>query len=319
VSSHDRTVEPPAVRRGKPEARDRLRNGFYHGAGLVFLLLAKAKSVLRGYRTPRPFPVSQFERSLAYDLAVVRKWRRFLTEYTGDPGRLHDRAVLELGPGADLGTGLLLLAGGAARYQAVDVHALAGSAPGRFYELLLDHVRADAPQNDPAELRRQLSLALRGRGERLRYTCREDFDLTAACAPASIDLVFSQAAFEHFDDVERTIRQLSEVCRAGAVLITEVDLRTHSRWIRQRDPNNIYRYGDRLYRLFSFRGSPNRLRPRDYLAALARYGWERLEAIPLEAIDAAALAQVLSGLQPRFRSDACQMDALSVMICATRS
>ena len=34
---------------------------------------------------------------------------------------------------------------------------------------------------------------------------RDDFDLVAAFGRSTIDMVFSQAAFEHFDDLEATI------------------------------------------------------------------------------------------------------------------
>ena len=55
----------------------------------------------------------------------------------------------------------------------------------------------------------------------------------------SIDFVFSQAAFEHFENIYQTFEQISVITKPGAIMIAVVDLKTHSRWIRDRDPNNI--------------------------------------------------------------------------------
>ena len=57
------------------------------------------------------------------------------------------------------------------------------------------------------------------------------------------------------------------------MIVAEVDLMTHSRWIREKDPLNIYRYPQWLYRLFYFRGQPNRVRPSRYREAFQRLGW----------------------------------------------
>jgi len=60
------------------------------------------------------------------------------------------------------------------------------------------------------------------------------------------------------------------------LLVADIDLMTHSRWIREADPNNIYRYPKWLYDLFYFPGIPNRNRPGDYQAAFERNGWPRV-------------------------------------------
>ena len=70
----------------------------------------------------------------------------------------------------------------------------------------------------------------------------KDFNIVSAFGESTIDMVFSQAAFEHFDDIESTILQLNKVCKSGATFVAEINLKTHSRWIRDKDPDNIYRY-----------------------------------------------------------------------------
>ena len=230
---------------------------------------------------------------------------------------LRGKNVLELGPGSDLGIGLLLLAKGAARYNACDVNNLARSAPDAFYQALFRTLKAIDADADIQRLAGSLHSLVSGAGGELNYVVRDDFDLVAAFGRRTIDVVFSQAAFEHFDDPEATIAGLSEICRPGAVIVAEIDLQTHSRWIRTKDPNNIYRYPDRLYNLFRFRGSPNRVRPYRYRELFEQHGWTNVLTTPLTTLD--GLSNGKSGLSRRFAGDVNQMDQLTLLLCATKS
>ena len=95
-----------------------------------------------------------------------------------------------------------------------------------------------------------------------------------------MDLVFSQAAFEHFDDIDATVAQLTAVCKPGAVIVAEIDLMTHSRWIRDKDPNNIYRYHERVYRCSTSAGSPTAFVPIATERAFERNGWSDVTTTP---------------------------------------
>lgn len=128
------------------------------------------------------------------------------------------------------------------------------------------------------------------------------------------DIVVSNAAFEHFDDVERTVSPLQQVVRPGGVALIGVDLQTHSRWIRERDPNNIYRYPESLYRLFSFPGQPNRLRPQAYRTLFERHGWQDVTLTLHECVPPALAAT----LAPSF-CHAAQADWLSFTLFARKT
>jgi SAM-dependent methyltransferase len=292
-----------------------LREAWYYTAGIGFLALAKAKNAAKGYSTPKPFDLTDADRCIRYDMQVVDGWLKGLASYTGNGMFLAGRSVLELGPGSDLGVGLVLLARGAAQYSACDVHDLATRAPRNFYETLFTRLH-EVYGADSATLRGELDALRTGAPRRLRYTVQPSFDLNAAIAPDSIDLVVSQAAFEHFDDVESVVSQLSSVCRPGAVIVAEIDLKTHSRWIRDKDPNNIYRYPDPLYRAFSFRGSPNRVRPYQYRSAFERCGWTDIRITPLTQV--APSGPGANGMSRRFADTRNQMDYLTIMLCATK-
>jgi len=128
----------------------------------------------------------------------------------------------------------------------------------------------------------------------------------------------SQAVFEHFDIVERTVSQLSNIVHSGTILGAEIDLRTHTRWIRDVDPLNIYRYGDPIYSLFRFHGSPNRIRSFEYKDYFEKQGWTKVNIIPLTRLEREYVAQINDRLSEKFRDPANQMEYLSIMICATK-
>ena len=292
------------------------RDIFYYVVGLCFLLLAKVKNFIGGYSTPKPFDISQVERCVDYDLRVVDRWLCYLERYlrTDTKATLAGKSILELGPGSDLGTGLYLLWQGAAEYTAFDANDLATTAPDDFYDALFSRIQNDSNIARVEQLRQELARATTGEASRLRFVARDDFDLARACEKNRVDLVFSQASFEHFDDVKATIAGLTAVCRPGAVLVAQIDLSTHSRWIRDKDPNNIYRYSPAIYKLFCFRGIPNRIRPFEYVEALARYGWTDISVLPVRQLG----DEDHSLLASSFRDTENQMELLSIILCARK-
>ena len=225
----------------------------YYLAGIGFLGLAKAKHRLRGYRTPKPFG-----RSVDYDIHIATRFCNLLE----DRGiSLEGMRVLELGPGSDLGIGFCLVSQGAESYTGFDRFNLATDTPLGFYEELAERTGANM-----ADL------------SRVHYIVSDSFDTSTL--DGHFDVALSMSAFEHFDDIDAVARGLGKV---ADVLVADIDLITHSRWIRDVDPNNIYRYPQWLYDLFYFPGIPNRHRPADYQAAFERNGWAqvRIEAATL--------------------------------------
>jgi SAM-dependent methyltransferase len=293
-----------------------IRNVVFYTSGLVFLTLSKLKNLLRGYSTPKPFSISETERCAAYDIKVVDQWLLFLKEYIYRDNFIKGKNILELGPGSDLGVGLYLLSLGAAQYHACDVNDLVQRAPNNFYDFFFEKLAALNNYADVNELRMEFREMQAGRHSRLNYILRNDFDLEAAFGKEMFDLVFSQAAFEHFDNVGKTVAHLSAVCKPGAVLVAVIDMQTHSRWIRAKDPNNIYRYSDGVYNLFWFRGIPNRLRPYQYKEIFERFGWIDVSVLPLSRLDPAHGGG--SGLNQAFTNDWSQMDFLSIVLCARK-
>ncbi len=282
--------------------------------GLIFLILNKIRHTVSGYKTPRPFSSIDMPKAANYDIEVIASWEKFLNSYTNNQFSWQNQNVLEMGPGADLGVGLILLSKGASKYNAVDIHNLIKTTPSQFY----DHLLASLPREKTDFLQNQLKLTIENQNDKLNYLYQPDFDLSVL-KDEQIDVIVSQAAFEHFDDVGKTISQISKLAKPGSLLVAEIDLKTHTRWIREKDPLNIYRYSDNLYNLFKFKGSPNRLRPYHYEQILKANGWTNIQITPDVILDSKYLAKVQPTLNRQFTDSSSQMDYLSIIICATKS
>jgi SAM-dependent methyltransferase len=255
---------------------------FYYVAGIGFLALAKLKHMLRGYQTPKPFGDADLGRCIEYDLNIGRLFVESYREYTGRS--IEGLRILELGPGSDLGLGCYLLSLGAASYTALDRNPLAVMVTDSFYNAFCDR----------AGISRSLAA-------KLQYVADPAFDVGKL---GPVDLVISNAAFEHFDDPAQVIRSMRQIISPGGTALLFVDLKTHSRWIRDKDPHNIYRYPEWLYRLFYFPGQPNRKRPADYRQMFANWNNVLLKAMTKSLVP--------QGIARRFGTDEMSWTSMAV-------
>ncbi len=284
---------------------------------MVILILNYIRHRLSGYKTPRTFPIEQINRAVDYDFRVAEEWLKFLSDYSKQEDFLKDKVVLELGPGPDLGTGLILLGAGAKKYVALDINELATSVPSELYNKLFERIKDRFPNSDIDYLKEQLNKCYERKDCRINYIVDRNFNISNI--GDKIDIVFSQAAFEHFTDVEKTLRELGDVVKVGGVLVTEIDLKTHSRWIRDRDPLNIYRYGDFFWNLFRFGGSPNRVRAFEYRKLLEENDWFDIQIIPMNVLEDEYVSKVKPTLYKRFRNiNHSEIKMLSIMLMAKK-
>ncbi|MFA6027936.1 MAG: methyltransferase domain-containing protein [Patescibacteria group bacterium] len=280
-----------------------LRNCFYYFFGIIILFINKIRYGFFGYKKPRDFPVSAMEKAIKYDQSVVDGWLINLKQYEGMD--IKDKTVLELGPGADLGIALLLLNKGAKKYTALDVNNLVETVPELFYEKLLESIN-----------NKELISALKDKNK-INYICDKNFNISKINIEDSA-IIFSQAAFEHFSDPEKALEQLSQTAKSGAILIAEVDLQTHTKWLREKDPLNIYRYANNIYNLFHFSGIPNRIRPQEYKKILEKNNWKNVVIKPKNILSGQELKKISPRLAEPFNQESAQMQTLSFILCATK-
>lgn len=293
------------------------KNLFFHGAGLAFLSLAAARHRIGGYRKPTDFSSSDHARATGHVGAIVQDWGNTLASLGTHPRGFQGLDVLELGPGATLGTGVLLRSLGARSYLAVDVNSLAECTPPAFYCMLAD---APLPAGCDRGIVRAVAEALaQGHDAGVAYATDPGFDIVRAVRGRTFDVIVSNAAFEHFVDIDAVLADLGAVARHGAVFIAMVDFQTHSRWVRRVDPNSIYRFGPALYRALTFPGQPNRFRPGDYLKALARQSWSNAKVHPVDRADPDYLAWSQCSLAAAYREDGARMDVLTGIITARKA
>lgn len=283
-------------------------NGAYFVGGIGMMGLAWAKHRLHGYTTPTDFAASDKDKSAVHAARIVGEWTENLERYCGKSWQGRD--VLELGPGGTLGTGVNILIAGASSYQAVDKFALAENFDRSFYEALL----AGFGRRDEI-----LTAIEAGDKWPLQYHVDPEFHIDRAVAQQQFDLIVSCAAFEHFDDVSDTIARLSKLARPGTIACIQIDFCTHSRWLRDHDPNNIYRYPDWLYWMLPFPGKPNRVRPDEYSTLFIKEGWEKLEFYPMKTTAADYQKRTGHRLTKQYRRPECKMDVLSGALMATKA
>ncbi len=293
-----------------------IRNRFHHVAGLGILTANLLRHRVSGFRDLRLPPSADAEESCRRDSAIVENWLHHLRRYLGGEPPIVGKQALELGPGRALGRGLFLLAIGMEGYRALDDHPSLKRLPSGFHQDMAQFI-AHQTGIGPEPLLDALNKLEQGEPGRLAYSCHSPLDLSVL-AEDSIDFIFSQTVLEHLEHPEKTIEQMARVARPGTILVSEIDLQTHTRWIRDADPLNIYRYPDSLYRAFSFSGIPNRVRPDDYLGTLTRHGWTRIRLFPKRVLDPEYVKQVEPTLAPQFRGDLEHLGWMSLVICATR-
>lgn len=260
--------------------------------GIGFLFLAWSKYRLRGYVTPNTVAKTDVEGQIAYLFDIFGALRRFLPPDFD----LRGLDVLELSPGSSRGNGALFLALGARSYHAIDIFDLAANEDAAFYELLLDRFT----EGTEADRERARAIVSTASPHQFGYAVGRDFDIPRLAGGRTFDLIVSCAAFEHYDNVQQAVVGLTRVARPGCETVHIIDLQTHSRWIREHDPNNIYRFPEQIYRLFRFPGQPNRLRPSDYVQAFKSQGWTRVRFVPARTIEPELREASLRGLAAPF-------------------
>jgi SAM-dependent methyltransferase len=232
-------------------------------------------------------------KDLDYAVQVGGCWVRLLSQSCPN---LKGKTVLEIGPGINFGSTLMLACLGA--QVIVADRFLAPWDPeyhSRFYALLRDWVREHYSQAEVGPLDEILA---RGRysGEKISCFCTP-LEKLSGIRDASVDIIVSNAVLEHLAHPRQAFRQLARVSRKGALGYHQVDFRDHSDFSR---PLEYLLSEDRaLVSEFRERHGErgNRFRPAEYGAFFEKTGFRVLKFSPSCYADEAYLADFL----PRLR------------------
>jgi len=288
--------------------------------GVGALVANKLRRLVRSYDSPRDFDLRDVGRCCDYSLSVIAGWGHELSRYLGKPFEWTGLRVLEIGPGPDLGTGFIMLSRGCASYTALDTRCLLEPQGLHVVRTLVERL------GNPAGLDEELNRLERGLADpagladgrgRLRYIVDPERTF-AGLDDSSVDVVVSQAVLEHVDDLAGWLGVLGRILAPGVVWISHVDLQTHTRYLRWRDPLNIYRFGERLYGALRFDGLPSRRRPDEYRRIFQQAGWTDVQAWPAARLDQAYTQRLISQLAKPFRQADSHMDWLAMVLCARR-
>lgn len=156
-------------------------------------------------------------------------WNEYEAAYRKAAGKDLDGVMLEIGPGANLGTGLLFAMGGAAKYYGLDIYQDPHLYGSPTYEAARDLIQYVAPGRIRVPMEKILTIRdgrVEFAKERIEYLYpRQSYDIPLA--DDSLDFAFSHATLEHVADPAKTIAALRRVLRPGGITAHVIDLRDH--------------------------------------------------------------------------------------------
>lgn len=168
------------------------------------------------------------KRDVEYAVQISQNLMRWFPE---GPLSLTGKRVLEIGPGINFGSAVLMACMGA-RVMVADRFLAPWEEEyhPEFYAVLRDWVQGNMPQADLSPLNRILSERGYSRNSVACYsTPLEELE---GIPDASVDIIFSNAVLEHLADPRAAFRQMARVSKPGALGYHQVDFRDHNDFAR---------------------------------------------------------------------------------------
>jgi SAM-dependent methyltransferase len=236
-----------------------------------------------------------FDRRVNYALATLKSWAAFLP---GGLSAFKSRAVLEVGPGRDMGTILLFAALGATRVCGVD--RFKGAWQDGWHDVFISKLRSAAPGLGVAIDDAVMTEALARKSLEVGPIefFGEPFEEVGDRLANSFDVGVSHSTFEHFYSVEQAARALATCLRLGGIGVHSVDFRDHANFGQ---PLEFLLIGDPEYEdlaVNSNYGRGNRMRAPKMIEVLKQAGFAKVDCHRRDIADAAYLDAFI----PRLRS-----------------
>ena len=198
------------------------------------------------------------------------------------PDDLEGRAVLEVGPGDNIGVALRFVAAGAARVVSID--KFVPMQTSRFHQALYQALRRELTPTEQARLDAAIDLgsadgaaAVRLKDGSLTYVYGRGIeDARDRLGRQSFDLIVSNAVLEEVYDIDTTLDALDDVLRPGGEQLHKIDLSDYGMFTKHGfHPLEFLTITDPVYRLMvESTGQPNRRRIDYYRAKSDGYGYD---------------------------------------------
>jgi SAM-dependent methyltransferase len=253
-----------------------------------------------------------------YNFSIHRFYENLQRDYlpTTRPAR-----ILEIGPGINLGVGLIFALTGAEKYFGLDIYMdpqLFAAAQYEAIPYLLELVAGGQRLRRVDTVMTVKNGTVEFAKDRIEYLYpRQSYDIPLP--DGSLDYVFSHATMEHVADPERTVQAIHHVLVKGGLTAHQIDMRDHADFAK---PLEFLKVDDETWRKQGqdparVAWNLNRWRLSDFGSAFERAGFRilKLEVNAMFPVDD-ALRRTLA---PRFQSYSLgDLSATGVLIVARK-
>jgi len=211
------------------------------------------------------------------DLDAIDKTFDGYLRYSGLSGAtLGSKRVLELGPGYNIGVALRFAAAGAPFVSTID--KFVPLEDDAYHQMLYRSLRARLAPNEQRRLDEAIDLETHValRPERLQYVYGRGFEEADTYAPASFDLIVSNAVLEEIYDIDTAFAAMDRLLRPGGSLLHKIDLRDYGMFTKNGFPAlEFLTVPDAVYqRMVQSSGQPNRRLVDYYRAKTTALGYD---------------------------------------------
>ncbi len=223
--------------------------------------------------------LSELNGSSVYNVSIFGTYYRVINTYLSSFSNIN---VLEIGPGINLGPGILLTLNRVKKYYGVDVYKDPNfNHPATLYSMDQLFKRFPTLIQEPVEnvLSKKNGKFVLNQ-DRVKYLSPY-YSSNLPIKDNYLDFLYSHAAFEHFVTPKETITEIHRVLKPGGIIAHQIDLRDHrdnakpleflkldaKEWRSQFTDENIHVY-------------TNRWRVNDYKEAFEEAGFTILEIEP---------------------------------------
>ncbi|CAN5536494.1 hypothetical protein BH18ACI1_BH18ACI1_19900 [soil metagenome] len=235
--------------------------------------------------------IKEIGKNILMGIPAFRRWRatrpRSGAYFTGDDaeleryafsglnmlrdhiGDISGKSILEIGAGDFLTSGLAMLGAGAESYGVIDNFPgdYTGAAAKRWYQAIEENWSRFYPKLPWAENIRAAEFPEKY-AERLELIAEP---IETSATKKKYEIICSFQVVEHISDIDAFAEMHNRLLAPGGVAIHRVDFGPHDCWFYYRDPLTYLQFSDSVWKMSgSNRGTPNRFRHHEFLAAFER-------------------------------------------------